>query len=208
MSRIPSVPLSEFDPELRAMLGADLKSEREMRPMSVRAHHPELAKAYARFMGSFKQHSVLSERLRELLRLRIAFHNQCRSCMAMRYADAVADGVSEDLVCSLEKPQEAADLTPAERVALQYADLLANNHLAIGDALYAQLAEHYSNQQLVELGSWCAICIGFGRLSATWNMVEDLPARFQSEGPEPVTPWGPDAWVTQPSKKAPSRMHR
>jgi len=202
MSRIPSVPLSEFDPELRAMLGADHKSEREMRPMSVRAHHPELAKAYARFMGALKQHSVLSERLRELLRLRIAFHNQCRSCMAMRYADAVADGVSEDLVCSLEKPQEAADLTPAERLALQYADLLANHHLAIDDALYAQLAEHYSHKQLVELGSWCAICIGFGRLSATWNMVEDLPERFQSEGPLPVTPWGPDAWVTQPAKAA------
>jgi alkylhydroperoxidase family enzyme len=117
--------------------------------------------------------------------------------MAMRYADAVADGVTEDLVCSLEKPHEAPDLTDAERVALQYADLLANNHLAIGDAHYAELAEHFSEKEAVELGSWCAICIGFGRLSATWNMVEDLPERFQSGGDAPVTPWGPDAWVTQ-----------
>jgi AhpD family alkylhydroperoxidase len=181
------------------MLGADHKSEREMRPTSVRAHHPELAKAYARFAGALKQHAVLSERLRELLRLRIAFHNQCRSCMAMRYADAVADGVTEDLVCSLERPEEAADLTAAERLALRYADLLANNHLAIGDALYAELAQHFSDKELVELGSWCALCIGFGRLSATWNMVEDLPARFQVDAHAPVTPWGPDAWVTRPA---------
>jgi AhpD family alkylhydroperoxidase len=199
MPRIRCLSLQEFDPELRAMLGADHKSEREMRPTSVRAHHPELAKAYARFAGALKQHAVLSERLRELLRLRIAFHNQCRSCMAMRYAEAVADGVTEDLVCSLERPEEAADLTAAERLALRYADLLANNHLAIGDALYAELAQHFSDKELVELGSWCALCIGFGRLSATWNMVEDLPARFQVDANAPVTPWGPDAWVTHPA---------
>jgi alkylhydroperoxidase family enzyme len=124
--------------------------------------------------------------------------------MAMRYADAVADGVTEDLVCSLERPEEAQDLSAAERLALRYADLLANNHLAIGDSLYAELAQHYSEKELVELGSWCALCIGFGRLSATWNMVEDLPARFQDETDDAVTPWGPDAWVTQavPAKAA------
>jgi alkylhydroperoxidase family enzyme len=112
--------------------------------------------------------------------------------------------VTEDLVCSLERPEEAQDLSAAERLALRYADLLANNHLAIGDALYAELAQHYSEKELVELGSWCALCIGFGRLSATWNMVEDLPARFQDEADTAVTPWGPDAWVTQavPAKAA------
>ena len=201
MPRLRSLTLDEFDPELRAMLQADQKSEREMRPTSVRAHHPEFAKAYVRFTAAFKEHAVLPTRLRELVRLRIAFHNQCRSCMAMRYADAVDAGVSEDLVCSLEKPLEAPNLTDAERVALRYADLLATNHLAIGDALYAELSQHFSAKQIVELGSWCAICVGFGRLSATWNMVEDLPERFQAVGDAPVTPWGPDAWVTQASPK-------
>ena len=201
MPRLRSLTLDEFDPELRAMLNADQKSEREMRPTSVRAHHPELAKAYVRFATAFKQHAVLPTRMRELVRLRIAFHNQCRSCMAMRYADAVDAGVTEDLVCSLEKPHEAPDLTDAERVALRYADLMCTNHLAIGDALYAELATHFSDMEVVELGSWCAICIGFGRLSATWNMVEDLPERFQADAT--VTPWGPDAWVTQ----APAKTH-
>ena len=202
MTRLRSLALSEFDPELRAMLNADDKSERELRPTSVRAHHPELAKAYVRFNAALKQHAVLSLRLRELLRLRIAFHNQCRSCMAMRYSDAVDDGVTEALVCSLETPHEAPDLTQAERIALRYADLLSTNHLSIDDALYASLARHFSEKEVVELGSWCAICIGFGRLSATWDMVEDLPDRFQAQGDTPVTPWGSDAWVTQAPAKA------
>ncbi len=31
------------------------------------------------------------------IRLRIAFHNQCRSCMAIRYHDAIDDAVYDDL---------------------------------------------------------------------------------------------------------------
>jgi|GEM_PF-1945412 len=79
-------------------------------------------------------------------------------------------------------------------MAMHYADLLANNHLAIDDALYAQLAQHFTDKAVVELGIWCAICVGFGRLTATWNIVEDLPHRFQSDGLAPA--WGPDAWVS------------
>ena len=196
MSRIRSVPLSDFDSELRAMLDADSKADRELHPTSIRAHHPEIAKAYLRFGAALKQFSVLSARLRELVRLRVAFHNQCRSCMAMRYADAVDDGVTEELVCSLEKPHAADDLTDAEKVALRFADLLATNHLAVDDRLYAELALHFSEKEVVELGMFSAMCVGYGRLSATWQMHEDLPQRFQVDDGGPVTPWGPDAWTT------------
>lgn len=201
MSRIRSVPLSDFDSELRAMLGVDGKTDRELHPTSIRAHHPEIAKAYLRFGAALKQFSVLPARLRELVRLRIAFHNQCRSCMAMRYADAVDDGVTEELVCSLEKPDEASDLTPAEKVALRFADLLATKHLAIDDRLYAELALHFSEKEIVELGMVCALCVGFGRLSATWQMDEDLPQHFQADSDVPVTPWGPGAWTTARSQQ-------
>ena len=70
----------------------------------------------------------------ELVRLRIAFFNQCRSCMAIRYTDAVNDGVTEDLVCSLEKPAEAANLTAAEKAAIDFGERMATDHLSIDDA--------------------------------------------------------------------------
>ena len=116
--------------------------------------------------------------------------------MAMRYADAVDDGVTEDLVCSLEKPDVAEDLTAAEKVALRFADLLATRHLAVDDRLYAELALHFSEKEIVELGMLSAMCVGYGRLSATWQMHEDLPQRFQVDDGGLVTPWGPGAWTT------------
>ena len=113
--------------------------------------------------------------------------------MAVRYQSAIDDGLSEDLVCSLEKPMDAPDLTEAERAALRFADLLATNHLAIDDAVYDDLRQYFEEGELVDLGLLCAYCIGIGRLVATWQVTDALPERFRAD--EIVTPWGSDAMV-------------
>ena len=160
----------------------------------ITAHRPEISAAIGMAMSAINTSGTLSPRLIELIRLRIAFHNQCRSCMAIRYANAVEDGVDEDLVCSLEKPQEAEDLSPAERAALRFADLFATNHLAIDDAVYDDLRQYFTEGELVEIGLNCALDVGMGRLAATWRVTEELPDRFR-QGDVLVTPWGGDEVV-------------
>ena len=63
--------------------------------MEVMAHAPHMVKALGAFSCTAQQGRKLPRRLVELVRLRIAFHNQCRSCMAMRYQSAVDDGLTE-----------------------------------------------------------------------------------------------------------------
>lgn len=182
MARIQPAPLELYAP----LFGQDASLG-----LRIHAHNPELARLYTAFTDGLRHaHRTLPARLTELVRLRIAFHNQCRSCMAIRYSHAVEDGVTEGLVCSLERPEEAEDLTEAERAALEYADLMATDHLAIDDAVYERLRLHFSEAEIVELGYNCAVCVGFGRLSATWDMVDELPERFRDAGAAPVTPWG------------------
>jgi AhpD family alkylhydroperoxidase len=156
---------------------------------SISAHRPEVSAATGAAIRALRTSGTLSPRLQELIRLRIAFHNQCRSCMAMRYEHAV--GVTEDLICSLERPEEADDLTPAERAALRYADLFATNHLAIDDAVYDDLRRYFTEGELVEIGLNCALDVGLGRLAATWHVTDDLPERFRDDT-DVVTPWGGD----------------
>ena len=124
-----------------------------------------------------------------MIRLRIAFHNQCRTCMAMRYSAEVTD---HGLVCSLERPKDAPDLTDAERAALHFADLFATDHLAIDDAVYDGLRTYFTEGELVEIGIVCAYSVGFGRLAATWHVVENLPDGFKHGDVRPtaITPWG------------------
>lgn len=148
---------------------------------------PAVAEALGALTVALRGAGTLSPRLLELVRLRIAFFNQCRSCIAVRYQSAIDDGLDEGAVCSLERPAEAENLSAAEQAALRFAELFATNHLAIDDAVYDGLREHFTEDELVELGLHCAIALGVGRLSATWDVSEDLP---ESDGSaERPTPW-------------------
>ena len=190
MTRITMIEHEQWDPELRAMTHADEATVLERGTMRIMAHKPGTAKGFATFFGALKAERTLPERLLELVRLRIAFHNQCRSCMAVRYRDAAAEGVDEDLVCSLEKPMEAEGLSAREKLAIDYGERLATNHLSLDDAYHERLRTHFTEAEIVELGMFCALCVGFGRLGASWDMVEELPDRFRERDGGPVTPWG------------------
>jgi AhpD family alkylhydroperoxidase len=179
---IPTVDLGQGD---RINLGV----------AAIMSRLPDVAGAVGGVTAAVRESGGLPPRLMELIRLRIAFHNQCRSCMSVRYQSAIDDGLTEDAVCSLERPAEAPDLTEAERAALRFADLFATNHLAIDDAVYGELREHFSEDQLVALGLHCALCVGLGRLAATWHVVDDVPDEFRGDTDRPLAPWSASSVV-------------
>jgi AhpD family alkylhydroperoxidase len=129
---------------------------------------PAAAGALGSLTAALRTNGTLPPRLLELVRLRIAFFNQCRSCIAVRYQTAIDDGLDEDAVCSLERPTNAEHLSAAERSALRFAELFATNHLAIDETVYDELREHFSEDELVELGLNCAIAFG------SWTAVSNL----------------------------------
>ncbi len=188
MSRIEKLAPENWDARLVSAIQPDNLTDLEQGLTRYFAHCPEQALGLMGFGGALKRNRTLPDRLVELVRLRVAFFNQCRSCMAIRYSDAVADGVTEGLVCSLERPQEAENLSAAEKAAIRYGELMATDHLAIDDAVYADLRAHFSEAQIVELGMTVAFFVGFGRLAATYHMVEELPEAFKTA--EKIAPWG------------------
>jgi len=197
MTRIKKLKLDEWDKDLREMTAADSGTALEQGIMRMFAHKPEISKGLVSFAGAIKTHRSLPDRLVELVRLRIAFHNQCRSCMAIRYQDGVEAGIDEDLVCSLEKPQEAENLSDAEKAAIHYGELFATNHLAIDDAVYDNLRKYFSEEEIVELSITVAWFVGFGRLGATYHMVEELPEAFQDENSDRLTPWNEESIIVR-----------
>jgi len=195
MTRVAKIAPEDWDPRLRAALKPEDRTEIEQGMIRFLAHCPDQVLGLMQFAGALKMNRQLPEKLVELVRLRVAFFNQCRSCMAIRYTDALEDGVTEDLVCSLERPQEAENLTPAEKAAIRFGEAFATDHLRIDEAMYAGLREHFSESEIVELGMTCAFFVGFGRLAATLHMVEELPDAFRREGV--VAPWGEERVVVR-----------
>ena len=196
MARLHPVEPPAFDPSVRAALGPAADADPQgLGLLRVLAQRPDVTTAFLAFRRDLGAASVLPARLVELVRLRVAFHNQCRSCMALRSATAIEDGVTEALVCSLERPEEADDLSEAEKAALRYADLMATDHLAVDDAVFDRLRVCFTEPEIVELGVHLAVFVGFGRLSATWDLVDDLPDRYADRSGV-VTPWGAADAVT------------
>lgn len=177
MSRISHVPPQDWPEELRQFVAAESATDIELGITRMLAHAPAAAMGSLKFGASLALNRSLSERLIELMRLRIAFHNQCRSCMAIRYQVA-ADSLSEDLVCSLERPSEASDLTEQERLALELGDRFACNHLSIDEAFFNQLRHQFTEAEIIELLLHCALYVGMGRLAAVLDMTEELPEGF------------------------------
>jgi AhpD family alkylhydroperoxidase len=199
MDRIRQIDPSDWDQRLVDTIKPEERTPLENGLMRYFAHRPELATGLMAFTGSLKRHRRLDSRLVELVRLRVAFHNQCRSCMAIRYTDAVDAGLTEDLVCSLERPYDAPDLTPAERAAIRFGELFATNHLAIDDDLFAELHEHFDDGEIMELALDVALFVGVGRLGAILHMVDELPDAYRDAavGAEALTPWGNDSIVVR-----------
>lgn len=182
-----------FAPELAVAAGHPTSAHRvALGGLPAWAVRPELAVAFLTFQRQLAAEARLPLRLRELVRLRIAFHNRCRSCMATRSAAAIDDGMTDAAVCSLERPEEAHDLSPAEKAAIAYADLVATDHLVADDATFERLREHFDDGEIVELGAYVGVCVGFGRVAATWDLVDALPEAFRADD---ATPWAEGATI-------------
>lgn len=179
MSRIPRADKETYGP---------LFGEEAPLRQQVYAQADHVAKDYLTWSTALRDKSLLPARLVELVRLRVAFHNQCRSCMAIRYSTGVDDGVDEGLVCSLEKPQGADDLTEPEKAALAFADRFATDHLSIDDELFVRLREHFAERGLMELCFQVATFVGYGRMGAVLAMTDDLPEDYADRNAV-LAPW-------------------
>jgi AhpD family alkylhydroperoxidase len=193
MARLSVLTPDRLPSEIAERVGVD--SSMQLGSLAVWGLQPRIAAALLDLKAVLGSLS-LSPRLLELVRLRVAFHNQCRSCMALRSADAIDDGLTEELVCELERPDESDDLTERERSALEYADKLSIAHHAVDDALFARLREHFTEEEIVELGAHIGFCLGFGRVAMSWDLVDDLPEGLRASGV--VGPWDAAGGVVRP----------
>jgi alkylhydroperoxidase family enzyme len=161
LPRVAPMPLESLPPVLAAMIekGRANRMLSSSIPVQIWAHRPGVAAAWLSALEEMHLRSCLPERLRELVRLRIAAITTCQACMVARKSDTVSE---EDLAClSAEHPR----FTAPERAALRYAELFAGDYFAIDEALFAKLAEYFDTEQIVELNLYCALMLAGGRMT-------------------------------------------
>ena len=89
-----------------------------------------------------------------------------------------------EMIRALPKFQDSDLFTPAEKVALKFADVIAGNHFSVSQELFDELREHYTEPQIMALGWRMAIFTGYGRLvyaTGLESVGEPCPVNFDKK---------------------------
>ena len=118
--------------------------------------------------------SPLGPRLTELVRLAVADQTGCPICRAIRRPGARRAGVDEELVAALRDPDSPL-LDARERMAVEYASLLAGDHQQITADTYARLRQHFDDAEVAELALLAASFLAQGRILETLTRGSTCP---------------------------------
>jgi len=74
------------------------------------------------------------------------------------------------LIAEVSKFEASTLLTPREKAAIRYADVLAGDHQSASDKLFDQLREHFTEAEIVDLGWRIVTFVGYGRFIHTLGL--------------------------------------
>ena len=184
MPNIRYFPVEDLvDPELRSALQhAARHGTPRPESQAVRAHVPEVLRAFSRAWDRTFRHGVCDHEIKELCRLYVSRSADCRYCGAQRSGADVDEAAVDDLL-DFERSERFG---PREKAALAYARAIAWNPAEADDALWAELRRHFSEEALVELGWVVGLTLGQQRWLKTLELTHGEVLNLGSAGLAPA----------------------
>jgi len=123
---------------------------------------------------SLKIAPKLEHSLLELVKIRASQINGCANCLNMHTADARKAGETEQRIYLLSAWHEAPCYTPRERAALAWTDAMTLVSTARApQALHDELAEHFTQEEQVQLTLMINVINGWNRLAVGFDLFYD-----------------------------------
>lgn len=133
---------------------------------------PEMGSAVNRLVDAAYNKSILPVRVREAARIRIAQLNECTVCLAFRADTVKAQGLTEEFYEQVGPEIEAGVLDERERLAVEYAERFATDHLSIDDAFVGRMRQSFTDPEILDLTICLAAFLGFGRTLRALGITE------------------------------------
>ena len=140
----------------------------------VFANHPELYRWYVgSFYGEVFRGGAVAQSYKELLRLKLSTPPRCRFGNQGNRRDALAAGLTEEQIDAFDDP-ENGPFTDAERAVLALGEQLALTESmgTLNPALHRELANHFSDADILELGLVGGILAGVAKFMFAYDLVE------------------------------------
>lgn len=171
MSRLPLAESKDLPPFLSELHdsapGQDWSTRHTARVFSA---NPQLLQDYLTFYYPWHRSNgvgLLEPRLKELVRLRIATLNGCKTCKAARLDPTVTE---DEAMQGVDDPSDA--FTDRERAAIVLAEQMAVDHFSIDEDTIRELKTLFDDGEILELMMMAGQYIGFGRMLAVLQLEE------------------------------------
>jgi alkylhydroperoxidase family enzyme len=133
---------------------------------------PEMGAAVNRLVDAAYNKSILPVRVREAARMRIAQLNDCTVCLAFRADTVKAQGLTEDFYCQVGSHEDGTAFNDQERLAVEFAERFATDHLNIDDAFMSRMRDHFTDPEILDLTICLAAFLGLGRTLRVLGITE------------------------------------
>jgi alkylhydroperoxidase family enzyme len=127
---------------------------------------PDMAAGMGALSQAVYGNTKLPVREMEAARWTIALINDCAVCRDTRARDGASAGADEGFYAEVAQWRDSPSLSERERLAAEFAERFAIDHLAMDDDLWERLHLAYSDDELADLVICCGTFLGLGRTLA------------------------------------------
>ena len=168
MARIQGVPKRKAGPMvkliyrlgprmIKKLTGREPQTGTGMEPMEIWAYQPKMMMGMGKFNQAVRKGKSIDERLKNLVELKGAQMIGCEYCVDLGSQICRNSGLSDDELLALPRYRQSDLFTDREKLALDYAVAVMRTPVEVTDELFAQMKEHFSDQQLVEITAYLMV---------------------------------------------------
>ena len=173
MPRLRFIEESEKSEVARELIeSAERTGAPDPRVVSILVRNPKAGVAWVKYWNALLYDGILPHSLKELCRIQISMAHRCGYCSTVRSKVALAEGLVEDKIAQLPDFESSDAFSEREKAALRYAVLFKSGDGAVdSDAVYDDLRVHFSEEEIIELGLFCAETDGAGKFVRSLNVL-------------------------------------
>jgi alkylhydroperoxidase family enzyme len=180
MARIQGVSRSNAGPMVRLvyrlgprmmkkMTGREPQTGSGIEPIEVWAHQPTMMMAMGKFNQAVRKGKSVDERLKNLVELKGAQMIGCEYCVDLGSQICRNSGLSGDELLALPRYHQTDLFTDREKLALDYTVAVMRTPVEVTGELFAQMKEHFSDEQLVEITALLTL-VNIDRFNAAFGI--------------------------------------
>lgn len=183
MSRIEPLSIDDLNASQQAAIRlAEEKMGFVANDALIMARDPVLMQAFSAMVGAVYKPGKLHDGFKRLIGLMTSAAAGCQYCMAHTAHTSEMYGVDADRRNAIWAFEDSPLFNAAERVALKVAFAAGQTPNGVDDAMYAELATHYTVDEQIEIVSVIALFGFLNRWNATLaTTVESAPAAALSK---------------------------